>query len=483
MKIDLTKSGLNKWSIIGLYLILVLILFAEGIKDYSASWNQTRQLGYCLAYSSGDTEGYIAPMENYIQTGQYYLNDPQEESVGRGPYYAVYYYIFRQFLNVPASFDAVAILQILWFALAIVLLMLLLVRYIHYKSLVWLIPVLVLFIPLEIGLTTRILTETLVLCQLICFFFFYERFVRTNSWWQLGWAALFLSMACVMKPYLLPIFAFCFLDWAIANKILCLKKWCQFVAVMSLPLVLICLPFTIRNAVKLHTFAPMQNTMFAGGKNDTVAATARKMVRVWGEFHLEWESNALGSYFMPAGDCQYEGELPQSIFVDAYTAEDLSVLAQGCQRYQQMEESAERDSLGCTLVATMHTYMNAYKTQHPLWRVKATFKQMKYLIGLSAFAPNHRHSGLRSLISNGLSFSAWLLYYLVLFGGAIGLILIAIYCPPLRILTWVMLWLLLFFSGLLAGEHRFFHAAEYCCLGGLIYAIDCIITKITRYAR
>lgn len=478
MKIDLTKSGLNKWSIIGLYLILVLILFAKGIKDYNASWNQTRQLGYCLAYSSGDTEGYINPIENYIQTGQYYLGDPHEQSVGRGPYYGIYYYIFRQFLDIPASFDAVAILQILWFALSIILLMLLIVRYIHYKSLVWLIPILILFIPLETGLTTRILTETLVLCQLICFFFFYERFVRTNSLWQLGWAALFLSMACVMKPYLLPIFAFCFLDWAIANQVLNFKKWCQFVAVMSLPLVVICLPFTIRNAIKLHTFAPMQNTMFAGGKNDTVNATMRRMVRVWGECHLEWQSNAVGTYFMPVNGCQYDGELPQSIYVDTYTAEDLKALAQDCQRYMQMEESVERDSLRCALVATMHTYMDAYKVQHPLWRVKATLKQMSYLLGISSFEPNHRHSGIRYWISNGLTFSSWLLYYIVLFIGAIGLILIAVYCPPLRILTWIVLWLLLFFSGLLAGEHRFFHAAEYCCLVGLIYAMDYAIDRV-----
>lgn len=477
MKIDLTKSGLNKWSIIGLYLILVLILSAKGIKYYNSSF-EWLQIGNFIAMDSGDTDSYVSSMENLIQTGEYGTIDSESKNVGRGPYYAVYYFVLRQFLDVPTTFDTLAIVHILCFSLAIVLLMLLITKYIHYQALVWFIPVLIIYIPLDTFLINRILTEPFVLSQLICFFFFYERFVRTNSWWQLGWAALFLSMACVMKPYLLPIFAFCFLDWAISNKILCLKKWCQFVAVMSLPLVIICLPFTIRNAVKLHTFAPMQNTMYAGGKNDTVNATMRKMVRMWGECHLEWSPDAVGTYFMPVDGYQYEGELPQSIFVDAYTAEDLSVLAQGCQRYQQMEESAERDSLGCTLVATMHTYMNAYKVQHPLWRVKATLKQMKYLIGLSAFAPNHRHSGLRSLISNGLSFSAWLLYYLVLFGGAIGLILIAIYCPPLRILTWVMLWLLLFFPGLLAGEHRFFHAAEYCCLGGLIYAIDAFACRI-----
>lgn len=477
MKIDLTKSGLNKWSIIGLYLILVLILFAKGMKAYNASF-EWLQIGNFIAMDSGDTDSYVSSMENFIQTGEYGTIDQETKNVGRGPYYATYYFLLRQFLDIPATFDDLAILHILWFSLAVILLMLLIAKHIHYKALIWLIPVLIIYIPLDTFLLNRILTEPFVLGQLVCFVFFYERFVRTNSWWQLGWAALFLSMACVMKPYLLPIFAFCFLDWAIANQVLNFKKWCQFVAVMSLPLVVVCLPFTIRNAVKLHTFAPMQNTMYAGSKNDTVNATMRKMVRVWGECHLEWQSNAVGTYFMPVNGYQYDGELPQSIYVDTYTAEDLKALSQGCQRYMQMEESEERDSLRCALVATMHTYMDAYTAQHPLWRVKATLKQMSYLLGISSFAPNHRHSGIRYWISNGLTFSSWLLYYIVLFVGAIGLILIAVYCPPLRILTWIVLWLLLFFSGLLAGEHRFFHAAEYCCLVGLIYAIDYIIDRV-----
>lgn len=478
MKIDFTKSGLNKWSIIGLYLILVLFLFAKGIKYYNSSFDWLK-IGNFIAMDSGDTDSYMFSMENFIQTGEYGSLNIGNKFVGRGPYYATYYFVLRQFLDIPTTYDALVILHILWFSLAIILLMLLMVKYIHHKALIWIIPILIIYIPLDTFLINRILTEPFVLSQLICFFFFYERFVRTNSWWQLGWSALFLSMACVMKPYLLPIFAFCFLDWAFSNKVLCFKKWCQFVAIMSLPLVVICLPFTIRNAVKLHTFAPMQNTMYAGSKNDTVNATMRKMVRVWGECHLEWSPKAVGTYFMPVDGYQYEGALPQSIFVDAYTTDDLEALAQGCQRYQQMEESAERDSLRCTLVTTMNTYKNAYISQHPLWRVKATLKQMQYLTLQGPFVINHRHTGLRSLISNSLTFSSWLLYYIVLFAGAIGLILIAIYCPPLRILTWVMLWLLLFFSGLLAGEHRFFHAAEYCCLVGLVYVIDYIIDKIS----
>lgn len=476
MKIDFTKSGMNKWSVIGLYVILVILLLTKAFAD--ASRNEEVRIGNRLAYESGDTKGYILPMEHYIDSGEYYLNEPSEQSVGRGPYYAIYYYVFRQFLDVPESYDALVVLHILWFALSIVLFMCLLVRYIHYKSLVWLIPMLIIGIPLELWRLAYILPESLALCQLICFFFFYERFVRTNSWWQLGWGALFLSMACVMKPYLLPIFAFCFLDWAISKKVINLKTWCQYIAVMSLPLVLICLPFTVRNAVKFHTFAPMQNTAYAGTTNDTVNATMRTMVRVWGEDYQEWVNSAVATYFMPVKGFQYKGELPSSIYVDAYTADDLAQLAQACQRYQRLDESQERDSLRCALVATMTSYTQAYIAQHPYWRIKATFKQLTYLIRKEPLTIDHRYEGILSVLFNAVKGVSWCLYYVLLFGGVIGLILLVVYCPPLRVLAWVTMWLLLFFSITLSGEHRFFLPAEYCCLIGLIYLSDRIINKV-----
>lgn len=474
MKIDFTQSGINKWSVIGLYVVLVLLLVTKAFAD--ASRNEEERWGNRLAYASGDTRGYILPMEHYICFGEYYLDKPEEKSIGRGPYYAVYYYIFRQFLDIPSSYDALVIFHILWFSIAIILLMLLLVRYLHYQSLVWLIPLLTIGIPLELWRLTYILPESLALSQLICFFFFYERFVRTGSWWQLGWSALFLSMACVMKPYLLPIFAFCFLDWTITNKVLCFNKWCQYVAIMSLPLVLICLPFTIRNAVKYQTFAPMQNTAYAGTTNDTVNAAMRIMVRTWGENHQEWVNNAVGTYFMPVKGFHYVGELPSSIYVDAYSADDLAQLAQECQRYERMEESPERDSLRCALVAIMTSYTKAYLAQHPCWRIKATLKQMKYLVAKEPFAIDHRYTGVLSVLFNAVKGVSWFIYYVLLLGGIVGLILLVIYCPPLRILAWVTLWLLLFFSLTLSGEHRFFLPAEYCCLIGFVFMLDRVIT-------
>ena len=110
--IDFSKSGLNKWSIIVLYVLLVLLVLYKGVKDYNAPYNAHLQCGEFLAYEGGDTHGYIDAIEIYIQTGKYNEGSMENKNIGRGPYYGLYYYVFRQFLPAAKAFDAVAVLQI-----------------------------------------------------------------------------------------------------------------------------------------------------------------------------------------------------------------------------------------------------------------------------------------------------------------------------------------------------------------------------------
>ena len=470
MKINLTSSGLNKWSLFVLYLLMVVFMIFRGVKDFNNPYNLSFQLGEFIARDSGDTHSYIDQIEDYIQTGEYNVGSVEDKAVGRGPYYGVYYFLFRLFLSVPKALDALAILQILWYALAIVLLMLIVEPYVKHKVWVWIIPCCVFFLQTGVTFLPRILTDPIATSQLICFAYFYVRFNKNGNLWSLGWAALFLAMASVMKPYLLSIYALCFFDWAIANKVLDFKKLAVYVGVMSLPLVVICLPFTIRNAAKLHTFAPMQNTTYAGGKQDPVNAAMRNMVRAWGEDHTEW--GGLGTFFMPAEGCSYKKDLPSHIYTDEYNKEDLYVLAEKCQNYEKMSPCQERDSIGIMLIETMTRYRNAYITEHPLWRVRASYKQMSFLIRPSSLQFNQRHSGIRHYISNGLVLLSWGLGWLLLVGGAIGLLLIVVYIKDLRFMVWITLYIVLFFSLLLGGESRYFLIGEWFNAIGLVVFLD-----------
>lgn len=479
-KINYKQSGLNHWSTIILYVVLVILLSLKSMTYHDASWNNGYYEGTYIAYLGGDARSYIPPMENYIQTGEYYLNSPDETNIGRGPYYAVYYYVFRQFLDIAGTYDAMAILQILWFAVSIIILMKLVEMYIQYKALIWLIPIIILIIPLELYYVAQILPEAIVLSELICFAYFYASFNRSNNFWMLGWSALFLSMAAVIKPYLLPIFALCFFDWVFTHKIVQCKRWLIFIGVMSLPLVVICLPFTIRNAKKYHIFAPMQNTTFAGSRPDSTMNALRSLVNTWGEDYVSWETYTLGTFFIREDpNIDYEETFPD-VMTDDYSYNDLYQLREDYAVYK-MSTGYVKDSIGKSICERVELYKQSYKEAHPLWRGYAFLRTAHRLVfGHITFEINHRHSGIRCVLSNGLIWLNKGLYLLMLVLGIVGLGLCVMYAKDMRIITWIVLWLILFFSYINAGEHRFFLVGEYYCLAGMIYALDKIIMKLMK---
>lgn len=479
MKIDFTKSWMNKWSISGLFVILILILIHFSAKAYRSINNESLLLGEYIAYAGGDTDGYIEPIEHYIETGEYKVDSSDEKSIGRGPYYGIYYWVFRQFLSIPQSFDAVAFVQIVWFAIAVILLMLMIAPYIKYKSLVWIIPFTIIVLQLGFGFVSRIITDSLATSQLICFAYFYVRFNKDNKLYDLGLSALFLAMASVMKPYLLPIYAICFFDWAISNKVFNVKRWAKYVAIMSVPLIIICLPFTIRNAVKLHIFAPMQNTVWAGVQPDPVNSEMRKMVRTWGEDHTEW--GGVGTYFMPCEGVEYTGDIPSHIYTTDYNEKDIESLAIQLRAYDQMEEGTEKDSIGAELISIMKHYRESYMSDHPLWRVHASLRQLGFLVLPStSFYINHRHNGIRHYISNSLTLIKLLYHWILFIIGILGLLYVLIKNKNLRIISLVTLYIVLLFTILMAGESRFYLIGQFYETVGLVAIINALLTKCFR---
>lgn len=482
MKIDYTKSGMSIWSLSGLFILLVSYMFWYSIKSYNAPNNIPFQLGEYIAYDSGDTRGYIDPIESYISTGEYKAGSIEHKTVGRGPYYGVYYFIFRQFLPIAKAYDAVAVLQILWFALAIIMLMLIVEPYIKYKSLVWLIPLTVGLMQVCFTYLPRILTDPIANSQLICFAYFYSRFNKEGKQWTLWLSALFLAMAAVMKPYLLPIYAIVFFDWAISNRILDKKKLGKYIAIMSVPLIVICAPFTIRNAVKLHIFAPVQNTTYGGYIPDPVSAAMRDMVRVWGEDHTEW--GGLGTFFMPCEGITFKGSLPDHIYTKEYDKEDIIKLAEQTRAYNEVDYNSRNDSIAAALVETMTRYRNAYIAEHPLWRVRATWRQLGFMYHHpSCFEPNHRHTGIRHFVSNGISFLSWLSSWILFVCGLLGLLLILLHNKDLRFITLIVLFIALFFSLTLAGDSRYYVICLLYQIVGMVVFLDWIIKKISKYTK
>jgi len=285
-------------------------------------------------------------------------------------------------------------------------------------------------------------------------------------------------MAAVIKPYLLPIFALCFLDWTLQNKVWKIKEWTKYVGIMSLPLLLICAPFTIRNAVKLRMFAPMQNTGFAGITPDPTMMSLRGLVCTWGEDYVSWEPQSLGTFFLHIDpNIDYEGEFPDVMTQD-YTYDDLYQLREDYAVYLKAE-GLERDSIGQSIQDRAALYIQSYKAEHPYWRFYAIYRAGKRLVFDDAgFHFNHRHNGLRHVISNSIMLTSSLVYLFILIGGFIGLLLLIPYAKDIRIMTWVTLWIIILFSYLNSGEHRFYLVGELYSVVGLVVLTDYIVKRL-----
>src|SRR5690349_12033874 len=67
-----------------------------------------------IASKQGDAPGYVDPIDNFLEKGEYYFQDGDRKvSIGRAPYYGSVYFLFRLFLSKEMAYDAVAVSQIL----------------------------------------------------------------------------------------------------------------------------------------------------------------------------------------------------------------------------------------------------------------------------------------------------------------------------------------------------------------------------------
>lgn len=444
----------------------------SGIVEYNKHWNENKRIGNFLAIEGGDTDSYLKSTENYIQTGKYYLYTPDEDFVGRGPYYGVPYFLFRQVLDQKSAFDAYALLQILLFSLAVVLVLKMVDDNIKNKLLLVLIPIILLFVPVHYNMyNIRLISESLTLSWMLVFIYFYYRYNKNNNVVNLWLAALFLALASVIKPYFLIIYALCFFDylWNIKNNI-SIQKCLRYVCIMSIPLIIICTPFTIRNYMKWGIFAPMQNTGWFGRKIPPAYLSVSNFIKITGKNDISWDSTALGTFFYPEKDCKYAGELPGDIITPDYSENDLYCLRYDLQEYLKTDD----ELLGYSVEERAKKYTASYIKYHPLSPITSRLQYMWMLVKHDDYKVNYRHNGIRFYISNILSLWHVCKYYIYLLLGVVSICLIIKYIN-IKFVLWIGVFILLYFSYIRAGEHRFYLLVEYLYLISIPIFIDYLI--------
>lgn len=429
-------------------------------------WNS--QAFFALAYTVGDTESYLQPIENWIRTGSYFFdNGSTTVYAGRMPYYGLVYGIFRSFSTSENAMDALVVVQIMLECYAIVrfceLFANLYPRKVYFA--------LVLFILVLINLqqthySFQIVPESLATsCLLLSAVYFIRYWKLAKTYYLLGFA-FWLTMVVALKPYFAPFYVFAVLHF-ICKK----RSWRREVFWLLLFPVAFIGPWLVRNAVVLHRFVPFQESITAGYGYMSSTFAMRHYLQTIGEDFIHWEPSSAGSFFAGRDLSNSSFEWDTGTFTPHFrkaTADSLrAAMLDVLDHY-----SPQKDSL---LSGRFANAASEYAVLHP-------FRSLVWnRLRLAKYFVVHSGSGFLPIHSSSVCYAPWQyvlkivqsgLYWISLVLGPLGLFLLA-----KKKLRFVALWvvplylLVLFPLTLRFVEYRYWQCALPFLLFGACYLL------------
>jgi len=371
-----------------------------------------------IALISGDATSYITPIENYIKTGTYYINQNGTKVFhGRGPYYGIVYFLFRLIFNEDNALTAVVCFQIIIETLSIIYLSMI-VLIITGKRKSFYITYFISIINLQIAYYNNcLITESLSVSFLIFFMYNVLCFKSNKSNSNFLFLSIFLAIVCVLKPYFLPLFAIPIYE--IFKQIHSLKLKLKYVLVLILPFCIIVTPYTIRNLKHYNVFLPLSEK-YAGYNYTSADFAYRKFVQAWGGSFVFWDKNSAGCYFEPKPDLPCNFVIPKYALCNAYTSMDIEKTRDLFIQYQKDPNNNLQDSVTNAFNRLTKLYIEErpfqYYVMKPLRLVRI------FLIHSGSFYLPINYTNLGYLNFKWyLKILQSIFYYFILFAGFAGL--------------------------------------------------------------
>ncbi len=230
-----------------------------------------------------DSHSYLDPIENQLQGGSYY---PDYRMPGVG----APYWLFRQFLDIPASRDALVVLQ--WFlsGLSVYLLGLVALRLTDSHRTALATYGLFLFSTFTSWHDTSMSSDSLATSAIIIQVYLFQQAFDRSSKWLLACAGFFLTWVIFLRPVaallLIPAAALVFYQWGKA------RSWKPLV-IFLMPFMLIESFWVIRNWRANQEFNPLTNQ---GVMPDEIAdrplGYLMRFLQGYGGNYIWWEAGA-----------------------------------------------------------------------------------------------------------------------------------------------------------------------------------------------
>lgn len=473
MKLSLSGTSGNKYNTyfviafiftIKLLSILYLGYLARCLENFLPSG---------LASMAGDASSYITPIDNYINEGNYYF---ESAKAGRMPYLGLVYYPFRLLFTKSVALSIVVILQVLMASIAVFYTAKLCADLFKSQAAF---RVFIFLSLISLYITTydsNILSESFGISFLCLFAYHYYKYLtkgRSNK--QLAFTGLFFALSLLFKPYFSLLFFIIGVELLWHHRHLKFsmyyKKVITSCVIVSLPLILLDAPWTIRNYKLLNKFIPFQQDIYAGYPFPPASQAYIEFIRSIGESYVYWDSRSAGCYFEPHEGLPCNYKFPKRIFSASLTMADIE---EARNLYLNFKKSPG-DSIEKLTIRKFNMLSETYKRDHAFsyyFLVPVIRCKIFLLHSGSYYLPVKKDSACYHSYQWGLKILQSLLYYLALTAGFLGTLLMLFRFQKTFIIFTIPVYLILFFPIFLrATEFRYFHPSHPFLLIGLTYIL------------
>lgn len=267
-------------------------------------------------------------------------------------------------------------------------------------------------------------TESLSLSFLIIFLYFYHCFWKTQKWSDAVSAGVFLALMTVLKPYLVLLYPAFLLGVLYKEKFFDLAgvlSYLRKATILSLPLLILLMPWIARNAIVFKRFIPAQENIWAGYNYSGARISFNNFAGAWGSGSIDSDAKEAGCYFLlnPPYGCNFI--IPEYALTDKYDVEDVERLRQNFLRLQE-NFSPELEK---SVTAEFKRLTEIYKQEKPfMYYVGSKFIFIKKLFWHTSNPNLPIHPSFKCYNSFRLSFKIvqFIIYVLALTLGIFGLL-------------------------------------------------------------
>ena len=354
--INLSKQERVRWFLLILLVKLVWLLLFTWLRN--PEWNPKLAVGTIGLYG-GDTQTYYYPVEQLIETGQYY-------GMCRMPGVLPVYWPLRQFMNLELAQQVIVILQVLFDSLATLLLAILAARLFQRKSAFTaaiFLSCATTFVSLR---SMYLLSDSLCISALITSVFFLYQFLSENRKSQLVYAGIFLAWSIFLRQISL-------LAIPVTGLILLhhfRSSWTKAITaglILAIPLAVSLSAWTVRNKITYNRWVvlvPPLNECMKHYTDDFAAI--RSLIIAMGEDYQPWSAGSAADWFFRQPIAHTTNTpFEESQYTSAMQLSDLHKLRDD---YRTLTDSvitpSKYDSLSASVTNRAQLFKASYENEH-----------------------------------------------------------------------------------------------------------------------